>query len=135
MTLPEQIKHLRSQGYSYKKIAAAIPCSRSTVNYHLTEGAKTKAVARLRNRRHITNRRLKESHGCKCAVCGYNKCLEALEFDHINPKTKQFKLSVVRDKWEKAEAEASNCLLLCCRCHRERHAGLLDIGAYLAPDL
>ena len=30
--------------------------------------------------------------GGKCSVCGYDKCIDALEFHHENPKEKEFKL-------------------------------------------
>lgn len=31
-----------------------------------------------------------EYKGGKCEICGYNKCPDALEFHHINPKEKKF---------------------------------------------
>jgi hypothetical protein len=120
---------------SYKAIAKEIPCSKSTVNYFLTEGAKEKVVARNRRHRRNVSRRVKEEHGGACVACGYDKCLQALEFDHIDPKDKKSAISDIRDNIIPALAEAAKCLLLCCRCHRERHAGLLDIGAYLEPSL
>ncbi len=30
--------------------------------------------------------------GGKCSRCGYNKCIEALEFHHEDPRIKEFKL-------------------------------------------
>ena len=30
--------------------------------------------------------------GSKCSICGYNKCIDALEFHHKDPKIKEFKL-------------------------------------------
>ena len=30
--------------------------------------------------------------GGKCSICGYNKCIDALEFHHENPQEKEFKL-------------------------------------------
>ena len=30
--------------------------------------------------------------GGKCLICGYNKCVDALEFHHKNPNEKEFKL-------------------------------------------
>ncbi len=60
--------------------------------------------------------------GC-CQVCGYNKCLSALDFHHLNPKEKDF--SVARKKMnvahEKMRAELDKCVLLCANCHREEH--------------
>jgi 5-methylcytosine-specific restriction endonuclease McrA len=126
---------MRKRGMSYKAIAKAIPCSISTVHYFLTDGAKAQVVGRNRKRRRRISQTLKEAYGAACSVCGYDKCLEALEFDHIDPKDKVMAVSDMRGYLHKATAEAAKCLLLCCRCHRERHAGLLDIGAYLEPTL
>ena len=30
--------------------------------------------------------------GGRCSICGYNKCIDALEFHHENPNEKEFKL-------------------------------------------
>lgn len=30
--------------------------------------------------------------GGKCSICGYNKCIDALEFHHNDPSAKEFKL-------------------------------------------
>jgi hypothetical protein len=133
--LEKQILALRAEGMSFKAIAKKIPCSLSTVNYFLTEGAKEKTVARTRNRRRRLSLQIKAVYGAKCIVCGYDKCNQALEFDHIDPKTKKSGVSAIRDFLKPALEEAAKCLLLCCRCHRERHAGLLDIGAYMEPTI
>lgn len=62
--------------------------------------------------------------GGKCEVCSYNKCLDALDFHHIDPKQKDPTFESMR-YWgiEKAKAELDKCQLLCCRCHREVHYG------------
>ena len=54
---------------------------------------------------------------------GYNKCLGALEFHHINPKEKDFTLSHLK-KYKFSEVikeELDKCMLVCVNCHRERH--------------
>jgi hypothetical protein len=59
--------------------------------------------------------------GGKCSICGYNKCLAALDFHHINEK--QFtpsKLLKLIDR-DKAYEEIKKCILLCANCHREEH--------------
>lgn len=67
--------------------------------------------------------------GGKCKNCGYNACLDALDFHHIDPLEKSFELS---SHWNKKFAtlkvEIDKCLLLCSNCHREVHAGFLDIS-------
>lgn len=61
--------------------------------------------------------------GGKCCICGYNKCLRALDFHHTDPKKKNFNLSnyslyghLLSDKLKK---ELDQCKLVCANCHRE----------------
>jgi hypothetical protein len=61
---------------------------------------------------------LLEKMGGKCVQCGSTK---ALEFDHINPKTKSFNISAGYNKpKEILEKELSKCQLLCNKCHIEK---------------
>lgn len=120
---------------SYGDISKAIPCSMGTISYFCSAGQKEKTVARNRRRRRNISTQIKAEHGGACVVCGYNKCISALEFDHLKPDEKSYSVSSRRNDMPSALLESEKCILLCCRCHRERHAGLLDIGAYLAPDL
>lgn len=62
--------------------------------------------------------------GGKCERCGYNKCIEALDFHHPDKQGKDLKFKTIR-YWgiEKAKKELDKCILLCCRCHREEHYG------------
>lgn len=120
---------------SYKDISKHIPCSLGTVSYFLSAGQKEKTAARNKKRRRVISAQLKDLYGGACAACGYDKCTSALEFDHLDPKQKDYTISSSRNDMLRALKEAAKCILLCCRCHRERHAGLLDIGPYLAPDL
>ena len=120
---------------SYKDISKAIPCSMGTISYYLGSGQKEKTVARNKQRRRDISTQIKAEYGGCCAVCGYNKCIAALEFDHLVPSEKKFTVSSLRNDLAKGLAEAGKCILLCSNHHRERHAGLLDIGAYLEPDL
>lgn len=60
----------------------------------------------------------------KCSICGYNKCSEALEFHHLNPKEKDFNLSdrdLILD-WQIIKQELDKCILVCANCHRELHS-------------
>lgn len=61
--------------------------------------------------------------GGKCQKCGYNKCIGALQFHHIDPtkKSKEYynmKLRTFNDKFKK---ELNKCILLCANCHLEEH--------------
>jgi 5-methylcytosine-specific restriction endonuclease McrA len=66
--------------------------------------------------------------GGKCQFCGYNRCVGALEFHHIDPKSKNFGLgqSGLTRSWERTKNELDLCLLVCSNCHKEIHAGLLQ---------
>ena len=131
--LQEKILTKRREGMTYRAIAEAIPCSAYAVYYACCKAdAAPKSLLRNNDRRRKNTAQLKAAFGAQCAVCGYDRCAEALEFDHLFPEQKIRPVSSLRSR-KKAEKEAEKCLLLCCRCHRERHAGLLDIGAYLAP--
>ncbi len=71
-----------------------------------------------------------EYKGGSCEVCGYNHCIEALEFHHLDPTKKDFGISAkgYARSWEKVKAEIEKCVLLCANCHREFHAGKLQLS-------
>lgn len=60
--------------------------------------------------------------GGSCMMCGYNRCIAALQFHHRDPKHKEFTISYgSRLKLERFIAEVKKCDLLCATCHIERH--------------
>lgn len=74
-------------------------------------------------KRRCNKLRLIEYKGGKCEICGYNKCIEALEFHHKNPNDKEFGISNGNTvSFEKMKVEADKCMLVCSNCHREIHA-------------
>ncbi|MGE0269497.1 MAG: hypothetical protein AB7S78_13690 [Candidatus Omnitrophota bacterium] len=62
--------------------------------------------------------------GGKCERCGYDRCIDALEFHHIDPVQKDFTISAkgYTRSWNKVKAELDKCIMLCANCHRELHA-------------
>ena len=63
--------------------------------------------------------------GGKCSICGYNKCIDALEFHHKNPKEKDFKIGAGNTiSWDEYKKEAQKCILVCSNCHKEIHSKL-----------
>ena len=61
---------------------------------------------------------------CGCQKCGYNKCLDALEFHHINPAEKDYAIAQMTHDHrtqEQIENELKKCIVLCANCHREFH--------------
>ena len=66
-----------------------------------------------------------EYKGGKCQNCGYNKCIDALEFHHIDPSKKEFTIAhVSTPSWDRLKKELDKCILLCSNCHKEEHARL-----------
>jgi len=62
--------------------------------------------------------------GGKCEICGYDKCIDALEFHHLNPEEKDFGISSsgYTLSWDKVKTELDKCIMVCSNCHREIHA-------------
>lgn len=75
-------------------------------------------------RKKITRKKkeiLIEMLGGKCMTCGYNKCIQALDFHHKGDKN--FNISQrLRHSIETLKKEIVKCDLLCSNCHRELHA-------------
>ena len=67
--------------------------------------------------------------GGKCCICGYNRCSAALDFHHRNEDEKEFGLSQngMTRSWERTKKEIDKCVLVCANCHREIHAGILQL--------
>lgn len=98
---------LRKYIINYKHIKSGITNSQSVINW--------------RKRKKLE---LIEYKGGKCEICGYNKCVAALSFHHINPIEKEFTISSYTGSFEKLKEEIKKCSLLCQNCHIEVHQGL-----------
>ena len=87
----------------------------------------------VQRRRDKTKELLVEYKGGKCEICGYDRCIGALEFHHINPDEKEFGIGQngYTRSIEKNKAEVDKCLLVCANCHREIHEGLINIDDYI----
>lgn len=70
--------------------------------------------------------KLIEYKGGKCEECGYNKCPQALQFHHLNPKEKDFNISGRSYSFEKMKLEVDKCKMLCANCHIEIHNLITD---------
>lgn len=71
-----------------------------------------------------------EYKGGKCEKCGYNRCIGALEFHHIDPTQKDFAISTTGSTraWSKIQTELDKCILVCSNCHREIHEELGSVA-------
>lgn len=121
------------------------PCSKCKNNYeesefyHSTRNGKKRPGSWCKNcmntqtvkRQQKYRREAVELAGGCCRICGYDKCIAALEFHHRDPKQKDFKISkVARSPLTDpcVQAEIKKCILLCANCHREVHAGIVCVS-------
>lgn len=97
---------------------------------------------RCRSERVVARRRrLKEilvaDAGGRCLVCGYDRCIGALEFHHLDPEQKRFGLGMrgLTRSLNVLRQEAQKCVLLCSNCHVEVEAGVSNLPSQLPVSL
>lgn len=125
--MKDKILSLRGEGKSYREIQKMLGCSRGLISYYVNPEGKTKTLNRQNKNRFIRRSKYKKLLGGKCEKCGYNKCLDALQFHHRDPAQKDFMVSDfiwgrgnITEK--KALEEIKKCTLLCANCHAELHS-------------
>jgi 5-methylcytosine-specific restriction endonuclease McrA len=117
-----EILKLRSEGKSFNQISKLLGCNKSHVSYYCSNGQKEKTLLRNLNLRRERKKHFVRLLGGKCNICGYDKCIGALEFHHQNQAQKDLEPAIVmRRSITNAEAEIRKCILLCANCHREVH--------------
>jgi hypothetical protein len=104
-------------------------CSKHGETMHVIDSTKTRYRCRkcrvdaVDKRRRLLKIKAIEYKGGACCKCGYNKCIPALEFHHIDPAGKDFALSADGHtrSWQEIKDELDKCILVCANCHREIH--------------
>jgi predicted HNH restriction endonuclease len=86
-------------------------------------------IDRVQKRRKLLRQKAIDYKGGKCQICGYSNCSEVLEFHHLAADKKDFGISQkgYTRSWEKVRLELDKCIMLCANCHREIHAGILQL--------
>jgi DNA-binding CsgD family transcriptional regulator len=116
--------------HSAQETAKHFNISKSTVvKYVDNKNVKlTEEELKVRNYKHVKTHRQKikekaiKYKGEKCEKCGYNKCIRALEFHHLDPNKKDFTIGNYKIlSWDKIKIELDKCILICSNCHREIH--------------
>jgi len=87
-------------------------------------------IEAVRRRRKKIRLQAIEYMGGRCEKCGYNDCMDALEFHHSDPSKKDFSISSkgYTRSWERVKKELDKCVMLCANCHREAHAKLAALS-------
>jgi hypothetical protein len=80
-------------------------------------GSETFLKWRYKRRRHWLD---KYKTTQRCCECGYNAHPAALDFDHIDPSTKEFTIPqyVERANLKRLMGEVRKCRVICANCHR-----------------
>lgn len=117
---PTKIKKIR-------KLPYCLDCNIELKNINAKRCFKCQYIHHNKRRRErgvVNKLKLMNILGGSCQKCGYQKCLRALHFHHINPKTKSFTLDsrhLEMKKWPELEDESKKCDLLCANCHAIHH--------------
>jgi transposase len=100
---------------------------RDTRGYFRCRRCRQEAVVRRRRR---VKEILVEEAGGRCRLCGYDRCVAALEFHHLDPAAKEFGVAQngMARSIERLRAEVRKCLLLCSNCHSEVESGFRSIS-------
>jgi hypothetical protein len=95
---------------------------------------KCRSEAVSRRRRRVKEALVAEAGG-SCILCGYSRCLAALEFHHLDPAAKRFSVAGrgVTRSLARAREEAQKCVLLCANCHAEVEAGVRTLQTNQIP--
>ena len=100
-------------------------------DYYKRPEVRKKKLASYKQRLLKIKRDAVNYKGDKCQVCGYDKCLTALEFHHIDPAKKEKSLNSRgidrRKSLSTLKPELDKCILVCCRCHREIHENIIKL--------
>lgn len=118
---------IKAKARQYIKDYRQISTNRDRVNAYTRKRNKDPRVQALKQegRKKWTAREKQKAvdyKGGVCKLCGYDKCIAALDFHHPDPTVKEGLKS--HRTFERNRTELDKCVLLCCRCHREIHAGV-----------
>jgi hypothetical protein len=77
----------------------------------------------------------------KCTNCGYDLCMEALDFHHDGDSKKEVKVAKLREQAPTSKnialmkRELQKGRMLCATCHRELHWGNPDVLSFFRHSL
>ena len=118
---PATIKHFyknnRKKGKSKLDSWCKSCCSKNNLKYYGKNKIQRKQSMKKRWIQ-LKSKYIKYKGG-KCSICGYDKCIAALDFHHIDPSIKENRIGHLPQN--KVYKELDKCILICSNCHRELH--------------
>ncbi len=125
-----KIKELYDEFKSCRKVAEITGCAVQTIRKYV-DIVKTSHEERKKNKsNNVINWRKRKKlelvkyKGGKCEICGYDRCVRALEFHHTDINDKDFTISGKSWSYERLKKEVDKCILVCSNCHVEIHEEL-----------
>jgi transposase len=119
---------------------ATLECRQHGLTQFIREGrgyyrCKRCRLERVGRRRKTIKSKLVAEAGGRCVICGYCRCQRALQFHHLDPRTKEFHLGHggATRSLARSRAEARKCILLCANCHAEVEAGMTEVPVNSVP--
>lgn len=90
--------------------------------------ARCRSDAVMVRRRRVKEILVHDADGA-CVLCGYDRCVAALQFHHVDPSSKSFAIAGhgMCRSLERTRAEAAKCVLLCANCHAEVENGVRQL--------
>lgn len=131
--LIEEIQTKYNEIGNLKKVVKLYHISFERLSKVIKHGKKKKVsnIEAVESWRKRKKKALVEYKGGKCQCCGYSKCIEALEFHHLDPNIKSFTISGKSKSFNSLKSEVDKCILVCSNCHKEIHAGLINIDTII----
>jgi len=102
-------------------------CKECDLIYQKEYRNKNRKLVTERDRAKRNQRKLNVviSLGNMCSVCLKSYPIECYDLHHVDPKTKEY---IVSMHWlksiDKIESEVAKCVLVCANCHRTLHKGV-----------
>lgn len=124
-TIGKYLKKYNIKRFKIKNINCGI-CDRELGDNPSNRSNCGTCITRIR--RYRNKKRGIEYLGGKCIKCGFNGCMSAFDFHHVDWEDKDFAISQCGNKsWFILKKELDKCILLCANCHRKEHTKYSDI--------
>lgn len=100
--------------------------------YETDDDRRKANYIRVKSFRNRLKEKAVEYKGGECVICGYDRCIKALDFHHLDASLKDFTIgSYSSISWSKLKIELDKCILVCANCHREIHDEFIKLDSSL----
>lgn len=135
----DKIMAMHRAGHSISEISLSLNVPKDSVKYRIEKEADPLKVSLKREPATAHLLTLRNEHGNKCNICGYDKpCQRNYEFHHLDARLKHnvrcgnstligMLMFLAKFGLEAGREECDKCILLCKNCHGEVEAGLTPL--------